>query len=145
MFIFLITIFLVLSPVSAKVFVTDSSHGIMTAPAAHYTNNPLILSSINPEKSVLNYLSGQNVIVIGDLQISGTKLSARTSSLAKYWSQSNVVVLTTGNDISAAYLAIKNNAPLLITGKTFPSATKTEITRLKPKKNNNMWINNINT
>ncbi len=123
-----------LSPVSAKVFVTDSSHGIMTAPAAHYTNSPLILSSINPEKSVFNYLSGQNVIVIGDLQISGTKLSARTSSIAKYWSQSNVVVLTTGNDISAAYLAIKNNAPLLITGKTIPSATKTEITRLKPKK-----------
>jgi len=67
LFIFLITIFLILSPVSAKVFVTDSSHGIMTAPAAHYTNNQLILSSITPEKSVLNYLSGQNVIVVGDL------------------------------------------------------------------------------
>ena len=134
LFIFLITIFLVLSPVSAKVFVTDSSHGIMTAPAAHYTNNQLILSSITPEKSILNYLSGQTVVVVGDLQISGTKISSRTSSLAKYWSQSNVIVLTTGNDVSATYLAIKNNAPLLITGKTLPSATKTEITRLKPKK-----------
>lgn len=134
LFIFLITFFLVLSPVSAKVFVTDSSHGIITAPAAHYTNNQLILSSINPEKSVFNYLSGQSVVVVGDLQISGTKISARTSSLAKYWPQSNVVVLTTGNDVSATYLAIKNNAPLLITGKTLPSATKTEITRLKPKK-----------
>jgi hypothetical protein len=106
----------------------------MTAPAAHYTNNQLILSSINPEKSVFNYLSGQSVVLVGDLQISGTKISARTSSLAKYWSQSNVIVLTTGNDASATYLAIKNNAPLLITGKTLPSATKTEITRLKPKK-----------
>lgn len=134
LFIFLITIFLILSPVSAKVFVTDSSHGIMTAPAAHYTNNQLILSSITPEKSVLNYLSGQNVIVVGDLSISGTKISSRTSSLAKYWPRSNVVVLATGNDVSATYLAIKNNAPLLITGKTLPSATKAEITRLKPKK-----------
>lgn len=134
LFIFLITIFLILTPVSAKVFVTDYSHGIMTAPAAHYTNNQLILSSMTPEKSVLNYLSGQNVIVVGDLSISGTKISARTSSLAKYWAQSNVVVLTTGNDVSATYLAIKNNAPLLITGKTLPSATRTEIYRLKPKK-----------
>ncbi len=130
----IITVFLTLSPVSAGIFVTDSSHGIMTAPAAAHTNNQLILSSLTPEKSVLNYLSGQSSIVVGDLKISGTKISARTSSLSKYWSTSNVVILTTGTDISATYLAIKNNAPLLITGKTLPYATKAEIKRLKAKK-----------
>jgi hypothetical protein len=132
--IFIITTFLLLSPVSAGIFVTDSSHGIMTAPAAAHTNNQLILSSLTPEKSILNYLNGQNTIVVGDLKISGTKISARTSSLSKYWSTSNVVILTTGNDISATYLAIKNNAPILITGNTLPYATKTEIKRLKAKK-----------
>lgn len=132
--ILIITAFITFSPVAAGIFVTDSSHGIMTAPAAAHTNNQLILSSLTPEKSVLNCLNGQNIIVVGDLKISGTKISARTSSLSKYWSTSNVVILTTGNDISATYLAIKNNAPILITGKTLPSATKTEIKRLKAKK-----------
>jgi hypothetical protein len=132
--ILVITAFITLSPVAAGIFVTDSSHGIMTAPAAAHTNNQLILSSLTPEKSVLNYLTGQNTIVVGDLKISGTKISARTSSLSRYWSTSNVVILTTGNDISATYLAIKNNAPILITEKTLPSATKTEIKRLKAKK-----------
>jgi hypothetical protein len=129
----IITLFLV-SPVSAKVFVTDQSHGLMTAPAAAYTNNQLILSSITPEKAVTNYLTGKDTIIVGTVSLSGTKISARTSSLAKYWNQSDVVVLGTGNDISAAYIAIKNNAPLLIAGTTLPDATKTELTRLKPKK-----------
>lgn len=129
-----IATFLLLPPVSAGIFVTDSSHGIITAPAAAHTNNQLILSSLTPEKSILNYLTGQNTVVVGDLKISGTKISARTSSLSKYWSTSNVVILTTGNDISATYLAIKNNAPILITGKKLPSATKNEIKRLKAKK-----------
>ncbi|MDP3035819.1 MAG: pseudomurein-binding repeat-containing protein [Methanobacteriaceae archaeon] len=132
--ILIITAFITLSPVAGGIFVTDSSHGIMTAPAAAHTNNQLILSSLTPEKSVLNYLTGQNTMVVGNLKISGTKISARTSSLSKYWSTSNVVILTTGSDISATYLAIKNNAPLLISGKTLPSATKTEINRLKAKK-----------
>lgn len=132
--IFIFAFLIILSPVSAKAFVTDSTHGIMTAPAASFTGNQLILSSVTPEKSVTNYLSGQSVIVVGNLNVKGTKISARTSSLAKYWTQSNVVVLTTGKDISATYLAIKNNAPILITGKTIPSATKAQITRLKPKK-----------
>jgi hypothetical protein len=106
----------------------------MTAPAAAYTNNQLILSSITPEKAVNNYLNGKSTIVVGTLSLSGVKISARTSSLAKYWNQSDVVVLGTGNDISAAYIAIKNNAPLLIAGTTLPDATKTELLRLKPKK-----------
>ncbi len=130
---FIMTLFLV-SPVSAKVFVTDQSHGLMTSPAAAYTNNQLILSSLTPEKAVTNYLNGKSTIVVGSLSISGTKISARTSSLAKYWNQSDVVVIGTGNDISAAYIAIKNNAPLLIAGTTLPAATKTELLRLKPKK-----------
>ncbi|MCK9150916.1 cell wall-binding repeat-containing protein [Methanobacterium alcaliphilum] len=121
------------SPVTAKVFVTDTSHGIMTAPAASYTGNELILSSTTPEKAVKNYLSGQSTIVVGNLNIGGTKISARTSTLAKYWTKSNVVILTTGNDVSATYLAIKYKAPILISGKTMPAATKSEIIRLKPK------------
>ena len=132
--IFIFISLLLLFPVSAKIFVTDNSHGIITAPAAAYTNNQLILSSITPETAVTNYLNNQNTIVVGNLNINGVKISARTSSLAKYWTRSDVVVLTTGKDISATYIAIKNNAPLLISGKTLPSATKTELTRLRPKK-----------
>ena len=128
MFLFLV------SPAAGAVFVTDSSHAIITAPAAAHTKSELVVSSYTPEKSVLKYVKGMDTVVVGDVKVNGTRIPARTSSLARYWSRSNVVVLGTGSDISAAYAAIKNDAPLLISGKTLPSATKTEIKRLKPKK-----------
>ncbi|ADL58836.1 pseudomurein-binding protein [Methanothermobacter marburgensis] len=128
MFLFLV------SPAAGAVFVTDSSHTIITAPAAAHTKSGLVVSSYTPEKSVLKYVKGMDTVVVGDVKVNGTRIPARTSSLARYWSRSNVVVLGTGSDISAAYAAIKNDAPLLISGKTLPSATKTEIKRLKPKK-----------
>ncbi|QEF94972.1 pseudomurein-binding protein [Methanothermobacter sp. KEPCO-1] len=125
---------LLISPAAGTVFVTDSSHTIITAPVAAHTKSGLVVSSYTPEKSVLKYVKGMDTVVVGDVKVNGTRIPARTSSLARYWSRSNVVVLGTGSDISAAYAAIKNDAPLLISGKTLPSATKTEIKRLKPKK-----------
>lgn len=82
---------------------------------------------------MVKYLRGQSPVVVGDIRLNGIRIPARTSSLARYWTRSDVVVLGTGSDISAAYLAIKNDAPLLIAGKTLPAATRTEIKRLKPR------------
>jgi len=131
--IILMAVLILISPASAAVFVTDPSHAIITAPAAAHTDGRLIISSYTPEKSVVKYLRGQSPVVVGDIRVNGTRIPARTSSLARYWTRSDVVVLGTGSDISAAYLAIKNDAPLLIAGKTLPSATRTEIKRLKPR------------
>jgi len=130
----LIAFIFLVSPASAAVFVTDPSHAIITAPAAAHTGSPLVLSSYTPEKSVQKHLKGKDVVVVGDLKIKGTRIPARTSSLAAYWKKSNVVVLGTGNEVSAAYIAIRNDAPLLVTGKTMPSATRTQIKRLKPSR-----------
>ncbi|MCQ8904655.1 MAG: pseudomurein-binding protein [Methanothermobacter sp.] len=129
----LMALLLLVSPASAAVFVTDPSHAIITAPAAAHTDGRLIISSHTPEKSVLKYLRGQSPVVVGDVGVNGTRIPARTSTLARYWSRSDVVVLGTGSDISAAYIAIKNDAPLLLAGKTLPSATRREIKRLKPR------------
>ncbi|WP_269889809.1 pseudomurein-binding repeat-containing protein [Methanothermobacter thermautotrophicus] len=129
----LMAFLLLVSPASAALFVTDPSHAVITAPAAAHTDGRLIISSYTPEKSVVKYLRGQNPVVVGDIRLNGTRIPARTSSLARYWTRSDVVVLGTGSDISAAYLAIKNDAPLLIAGKTLPAATRTEIKRLKPR------------
>ncbi|AAB85349.1 unknown [Methanothermobacter thermautotrophicus str. Delta H] len=129
----LMAFLLLVSPASAALFVTNPSHAVITAPAAAHTDGRLIISSYTPEKSVVKYLRGQNPVVVGDIRLNGTRIPARTSSLARYWTRSDVVVLGTGSDISAAYLAIKNDAPLLIAGKTLPAATRTEIKRLKPR------------
>ena len=56
--ILLLMLFILISPVSANVFVSDPSNGIITAPAASYTNNQLIFSDKNPNQAVLNYVNG---------------------------------------------------------------------------------------
>lgn len=133
--IFLITFFILATPVSADVFVSEPSNGIITAPAASYTNNQLIFSGKTPSQAVLNYLNGKNAIIIGDISLNGEKVPADSVSLSlKYWTKSDFVVLGTGQDVSAALVAIKNNAPLLVIGNTIPDNVNQEIQRLSPKK-----------
>ena len=133
--IFLITFFILIVPVSANVFVSEPSSEIITAPAASFTNSQLVLSDKNPSQAVLNYLNGKNATVVGDISLSGEKVAADSVALSsKYWTTSDVVVLGTGQDVSAALIAIKNNAPLLVTGNTLSDSVITEIKRLNPKK-----------
>jgi hypothetical protein len=133
--VFLITFFILATPVSASVFVSEPSNEIITAPAASFTNSQLILSDKNPSQAVLNYVNGKSAIVVGDISLNGEKISADSVSLSsKYWTKSNVVVLGTGQDVSAALVAIKNNAPLLVTGSSIPDNVNREIQRLGPKK-----------
>ena len=133
--IFFITLFILLAPASANVFVSEPSNEIVTAPAASFTNSPLILSDKNPGQAVLNYLNGKKATVIGDISLNGEKVSADSVSLSsKYWTKSDVVVLGTGQDISAALVAIKNNAPLLVVGNIIPDNVNAEIQKLAPKK-----------
>ncbi|MGB9980598.1 pseudomurein-binding protein [Methanobacterium sp.] len=132
---FFITIFILVAPASANVFVSEPSNEIITAPAASFTNSQLILSDKNPSQAVLNYLNGKNVIIVGDISLSGEKIAADSVSLSsKYWTKSDVIVLGTGQDISAALVAIKNNAPLLVVGNTIPDNVNAEIQKLGPKK-----------
>lgn len=133
--ILLITLFILANPVSANIFVSEPSNGIITAPAASFTNNQLIFSDKTPSQAVLNYLNGKNATIVGDISLNGEKISADSVTLsAKYWTKSDVVVLGTGQDVSAALVAIKNNAPLLVTGNNIPDAVGKEIQRLNPKK-----------
>jgi hypothetical protein len=130
-----ITLFILAAPVSANLFVSEPSNEIITAPAASFTNSQLILSDKNPSQAVLNYLSGKNAIIIGDISLSGEKVSADSVSISsKYWTKSDVVVLGTGQDVSSALVAIKNNAPLLVVGNTIPDNVNAEIQKLGPKK-----------
>ena len=132
--IFIVTFFILAAPVSADVFVSEPSNAIITAPAASYTNNQLIFSDKIPSQAVLNYLNGKNAIVVGDISLNGEKVSADSVSLtSKYWNKSDVVVLGTGQDVSAALVAIKNNAPLLVVGNTIPNNVNQEIQKLSPK------------
>jgi hypothetical protein len=133
--IFLITFFILAAPVSANVFVSEPSNEIITAPAASFTNSQLILSDKTPSRAVLNYVNGKSTVVVGAISLNGEKVSADSVSLSsKYWTKSDVVVLGTGHDISAALVAIKNNAPLLVVGSTIPDNVNSEIQRLGPKK-----------
>ncbi len=133
--IFFITFFIVISPVSASVFVSEPSNEIITAPAASFTNSQLILSDKNPNQAVLNYLNGKNAVIVGDISLNGEKISADSVALSsKYWTKSDVVVLGTGQDVSAALVAIRNNAPLLMMGSTVPDNVNKEIQRLGAKK-----------
>ncbi len=133
--IFFITLFILVAPASASIFVSEPSNEIITAPAASFTNSQLILSDKNPSQAVLNYLSGKNAVIVGDISLSGEKVAADSVSLSsKYWTKSDVVVLGTGQDISAALVAIKNNAPLLVVGNTIPDNVNAEIQKLGPKK-----------
>ena len=130
-----ITLFILVAPVSANIFVSEPSNEIITAPAASFTNSQLILSDKNPSQAVLNYLSGKSAIIIGDISLSGEKVSADSVSISsKYWTKSDVVVLGTGQDVSSALVAIKNNAPLLVVGNTIPDNVNAEIQKLGPKK-----------
>lgn len=130
-----ITLFILIAPVSANVFVSEPSNEIFTAPAASFTNSQLILSDKNPSQAVLNYLNGKNATIVGDISLSGEKVSADSVSLAsKYWTKSDVVVLGTGQDVSAALIAIENNAPLLVVSNTIPDNVNSEIQKLGPKK-----------
>lgn len=132
---FFVTIFILLAPASANVFVSEPSNEIITAPAASFTNSQLILSDKNPSQSVLNYLNGKTATVFGDISLNGEKVTADSVSISsKYWTTSDVVVLGTGQDVSAALVAIKNNAPLLVVGNTVPDNVNTEIQKLAPKK-----------
>ncbi len=132
---FFVTILMLLAPASANVFVSEPSNEIITAPAASFTNNQLILSDKNPDQAVLNYVSGKSVTVVGDIALNGEKVPADSVGLSsKYWTKSDVVVLGTGQDVSAALVAIKNNAPLLVTGNTLSENVVNEIKRLNPKK-----------
>lgn len=133
--IFLITFFILVAPASANIFVSEPSNEIITAPAASFTNSQLILSDKNPSQAVLNYLNGENATIVGDISLSGEKIAADSVILSsKYWTTSDVVVLGTGQDISAALVAIKNNAPLLVVGSTIPDNVNAEIQKLAPKK-----------
>ncbi len=133
--ILLITLFIIVSPVSASVFVSEPSNEIVTAPAASFTNSQLILSDKNPNQAVLNYLNGKSAVIVGDISLNGEKVSADSVALSsKYWTKSDVVVLGTGQDVSAALVAIKNNAPLLLIGNTVPDNVSKEIQRLGAKK-----------
>lgn len=127
-------IFIVVSPASAKVFVCDQSNGIITAPAASYTNNQLIFSDKNPSPAVSNYVNGKETIIVGDISLNGEKVAADSAGLSKYWTKSDVVVVGTGHDVSAALVAIKNNAPLFVIGNSVPDSVNKEIQRLNPKK-----------
>ena len=130
-----ITLFVLVAPASANVFVSEPSNEIITAPAASFTNSQLILSDKNPSQAVLNYMNGKNAIIVGDISLSGEKVAADPVSLSsKYWTKSDVVVLGTGQDVSAALVAIKNNAPLLVVGNTIPDNVNSEIQKLGPKK-----------
>lgn len=132
---FFVTIFILLAPASANVFVSEPSNEIITAPAASFTNSQLILSDKNPSQAVLNYLNGKHATVFGDISLSGEKVTADSVSISsKYWTKSDVVVLGTGQDVSAALVAIKNNAPLLVVGSTIPDNVNAEIQKLAPKK-----------
>ena len=132
---FFVTIFILLAPASANVFVSEPSNEIITAPAASFTNSQLILSDKNPSQAVLNYLSGKHATVFGDISLSGEKVTADSVTISsKYWTKSDVVVLGTGQDVSAALVAIKNNAPLLVVGSTIPNNVNAEIQKLTPKK-----------
>lgn len=130
---FLIILFFI-SPVSANVFVSEPANGIVTAPAASYTNNQLIFSDKIPNQAVLNYVNGKETVVVGDILLNGEKIPADSASLSKYWKNSEVVVIGTGKDASAALVAIKNNAPLFIVGSSVPDTVNKEIQRLNPKK-----------
>lgn len=129
-----ILILILTVPVSAKVFVANPSNGIITAPAASITGSQLIFSNKTPSQAVLNHVKNQSIVVVGDISLSGEKIQARASHLSKYWKKSDTVVLGTGFDVSAALVAIKYNAPILICNNTMPQATKDELNRLKPKK-----------
>ncbi len=131
---FFLIIFILLMPVSAKIFVSEPSNGIITAPAASYTNNQLIFSDKTPSPAVLNYINGKETIVVGDISLNGERVPADSVSLSKYWTNSDIIVLGTGNDVSAALVAIKNNAPLLVVNNVIPEAVNNEIKRLNPKK-----------
>ncbi|MEN6291358.1 MAG: cell wall-binding repeat-containing protein, partial [Methanobacterium sp.] len=132
---FFVTIFIFLAPASANVFVSEPSNEIITAPAASFTNSQLILSDKNPSQAVLNYLNGKTATVFGDISLNGEKVTADSVSISsKYWTTSDVVVLGTGQDVSAALVAIKNNAPLLVVGNTIPDNVNAEIQKLSPKK-----------
>jgi|GEM_PF-455926 len=133
--IFLIAFFILATPVSASVFVSEPSNEIITAPVVSFTNSQLILSGKNPCQAVLNYVDGKSTTVVGDISLNGEKVPADSVSLSsKYWTKSDFVVLGTGHDISAALVAIKNNAPLLVVGSTIPDNVNSEIQRLGPKK-----------
>lgn len=133
--IFFLTLFIMVAPASADVFVSEPNDEIITAPAASFTNSPLILSDKSPSQAVLNYLNGKNAVIVGDISLSGEKISADSVAISsKYWTTSDVVVLGTGQDVSAALVAIKNNAPLLVVGNTVPDNVNTEIQKLAPKK-----------
>lgn len=127
-------LFIFISPASAVVFVSEPANGIITAPAASYTNNQLVLSDKYPNQAVVNYLSGKNAMIIGDISLNGEKIVADSAILSKYWNSSDVVVLGTGRDSSASLAAIRNNAPLLVAGNTIPDAVDKEIRRLNPNK-----------
>jgi hypothetical protein len=127
-------IFILISPVSANILVSDPSNGVITAPAAAYTNNQLIFSDKNPNQAVLNYVNGKGTIIVGDISLSGKKVPADSASLSKYWTKSDVVVVGTGQDRAAALIAIKNNAPLLVVSNSVPDSVNNEIQRLSPKK-----------
>jgi len=129
-----ITLLILLNPVSAKIFVSELSNGIITAPAASYTNGELIFSDKSPSQAVMNYLNGKEAIVVGDISLNGQSISADSSNLSKFWTNSDIVVLGTGKDTSAALVAIKNNAPLLVIDNRIPDEINKEIQRLKPKK-----------
>lgn len=131
---FFLIIFILLTPVSAKIFICEPSNGIITAPAASYTNSQLIFSDKTPSQAVLNYINGKETIVVGDSSLNGEKVSADSVSFSKYWTNSDIIVLGTGNDVSSALLAIKNNAPLLVVSNSVPEAVNNEIKRLNPKK-----------
>lgn len=130
---FLIILFFI-SPVSANVFVSEPANGIIAAPAASYTNNQLIFSDKIPNQAVLNYVNDKEIVVVGDILLNGEKIPADSASLSKYWKNSEVVVIGTGKDASAALVAIKNNAPLFIVGSSVPDTVNKEIQRLNPKK-----------
>lgn len=130
---FLIILFFI-SPVSANVFVSEPANGIVTAPTASYTNNQLILSDKTPNQAVLNYVNGKETIVVGDILLNGEKIPADSASLSKYWTNSDVVVVGTGKDVSAALVAVKNNAPLFVVGSSVPDTVNKEIQRLNPEK-----------
>jgi len=71
---------------------------------------------------------------VGDILLNGEKIPADSASLSKYWTKSEVVVVGTGKDVSAALVAVKNNAPLFVVGSSVPDTVNKEIQRLNPKK-----------
>lgn len=77
--IFSIFILILTIPVSTKVFVTDPSNGIITAPAASFTGSQLIFSNKTPNQVVLNYVKDKDLVVVGNISLSGEKIQARVS------------------------------------------------------------------